>query len=52
MNDQLKLILVQVKTADIDTEWGLLRDAVLNSANDAIGFRERKHKDWFDNNDV
>lgn len=40
--------------ADTDTSehaWSVFRDAVFSAAETALGFRKRKHQDWFDQND-
>ena len=36
---------------DIEDLWKRFRDSILNVATEVLGFVERKHQDWFDEND-
>ena len=37
---------------DVDQSWNDLSSAVYSCASDTIGFPDRKHQDWFDDNNV
>ena len=39
------------EATDIENLWKRFRDSILNVASEVLGFVERKHQDWFDNND-
>ena len=40
-----------VVTDTVEHAWTVFRDAVFLAAETALGFRKRKHQDWFDQND-
>ncbi|KAI0220564.1 hypothetical protein LSAT2_027916, partial [Lamellibrachia satsuma] len=37
---------------DADTEWARLRDPLYGAAHEILGVTQRKHRDWFDENDT
>ncbi|CAH1233279.1 TBL2 [Branchiostoma lanceolatum] len=39
-------------TEDIEKLWSDFRNATYTAAADVLGFKKRKHQDWFDENDV
>ena len=42
-----------IETApDGDTEWARLRDPLYGAAHEILGVTQRKHRDWFDENDT
>ena len=48
-----KVIKEQIETAlNVDETWNKLRDTVYQGALDVLGTTQRKHRDWFDENDV
>ena len=43
----------QIQTeGDIETHWKRFADTIKEIAQDTIGLRTRKHRDWFDENDT
>ena len=37
---------------DVELHWNALRDGLLRTADETIGFKKKHHQDWFDENDV
>jgi len=46
-----KLDNIQLGHADVNQDWSVLRDAVHSVTLETLGTSEKKHQDWFDDND-
>ena len=46
-----KLEKLTISSCDVEKSWIELRDVMLSAGFDTVGYRGRKSKDWFDDND-
>ena len=43
--------LPQQIPSSVDEHWNQLKNAIITSCKEAIGLKNKKHQDWFDEND-
>ncbi|XP_076447193.1 uncharacterized protein LOC143284443 [Babylonia areolata] len=52
LQQQIQVTLHEIPAStDVEEVWSTFRDAVYTAAADTLGFVQRSHKDWFDEND-
>lgn len=44
--------LSEVYPEDVEEHWKTLKTTLLEASRDTIGYKPRKHQDWFDDNDI
>ncbi|KAM9816523.1 uncharacterized protein ACBT44_010821 isoform 1-T2 [Syngnathus typhle] len=44
--------LIQEYPEDIEEHWSLLKSSILDTCRATLGYKARKHQDWFDENDT